>query len=128
MHGIVAPPTVNKQNKTKNAMLPLFCEGGEGSTEVRYESTIYFLLLCLYRWWLCCLAWQVDNNTEAFNRAPVSFLERLAELLLTPQQGCDVLAPTVSVSSPEWLEYNCRVMHPSIAGVDAEVRKTTKTK
>lgn len=64
---------------------------------------------------------QTDENKEAFNRMPGSFLERLAELLSMPQQGCDVLAPNTGVSSPEWLEFNCRVLPTSVAGVDADV-------
>ena len=64
---------------------------------------------------------QTEENKEAFNRMPGSFLERLVELLSIPQQGCDVLAPNVGVSSPEWLEFNCRVLPASVAGVDTEV-------
>lgn len=52
---------------------------------------------------------------------PDSFLQRLVELLSIPHQGCDVLAPNIGASSPEWLEYNCRVLPPSVAGVDIEV-------
>lgn len=67
-------------------------------------------------------AGQVDSNKEAFERVPDSFLERLAELLSIPMLGCDVLAPTAGASSAEWLDTNCRVLPPSIAGVDGEVR------
>lgn len=52
---------------------------------------------------------------------PGSFLERLVELLSIPQQGSDVLAPNIGVSSPEWLEFNCRVLPASVAGVDTDV-------
>eukprot|EP00904_Undaria_pinnatifida_P003887 jgi/Undpi1/1349/HiC_scaffold_11.g04741.m1 len=65
---------------------------------------------------------QTEENKEAFNRMPDSFLQRLVELLSIPHQGCDVLAPNIGASSPEWLEYNCRVLPPSVAGVDIEVR------
>lgn len=37
-------------------------------------------------------------------------------------QGCDVLAPQESVSTEEWLDYNSRVLHPSVGGVDGEVQ------
>ena len=64
----------------------------------------------------------MDSNKEAFERVPDSFLERLAELLSIPMLGCDVLAPTAGASSAEWLDTNCRVLPPSIAGVDGEVK------
>lgn len=67
------------------------------------------------------VCFQTDVNTEVFNRMPDGFLERLSELLSIPQQGCDVLAPSAGGTSPEWLDYNCRLLPPSIAGVDAEV-------
>lgn len=65
---------------------------------------------------------QVDTNVEAFNRVPERFLERLVELLTVPLQGCDVLVPSEAVTSEDWLEYNGRVMHPVVGGVDVEVR------
>lgn len=64
---------------------------------------------------------QVDTNVEAFNRVPERFLERLVELLTVPLQGCDVLVPSEAVTSEDWLEYNGRVMHPVVGGVDVEV-------
>ncbi|CAM9888019.1 unnamed protein product [Scytosiphon promiscuus] len=68
---------------------------------------------------------QVESNKEAFNRVPDSFLARLTELLSIPMLGSDVLAPKAGALSAEWLETNCRVLPPSIAGVDGEVRDTT---
>lgn len=82
-------------------------------------SSTFFILLHIDA--AVCVNEQVEANTEAFNRAPDSFLERLAELLSMPQQGCDVLAPSTGVMTPDWLEYNCRVLPPSIAGYDPEV-------
>lgn len=63
----------------------------------------------------------MDSNKQAFERVPDSFLERLTDLLSIPMLGCDVLAPKAGASSGEWLETNCRVLPPSIAGVDGEV-------
>lgn len=67
------------------------------------------------------LSSQVESNTDAFNRVPDSFLDRLTELLSTPMLGSDVLAPKAGALSAEWLDTNCRVLPPSIAGVDGEV-------
>lgn len=67
---------------------------------------------------------QLDSNKEAFERVPDSFLERLTELLSIPMLGCDVLAPKAGASSAEWLDTNCRVLPPSIAGVDGEVNSS----
>lgn len=67
------------------------------------------------------LSVQMDSNMEPFNRAPDRFLERLAELLVVPQEGFDLLPPRDGVSSAEWLNYHCRVMHPALGGVDTEV-------
>lgn len=64
----------------------------------------------------------MDSNREAFDRVPDTFLARLTELLSVPMLGCDVLAPKAGSSSADWFDTNCRVLPPSIAGVDGEVR------
>lgn len=65
---------------------------------------------------------QVEANREAFERAPDSLLDRLVELLAVPNQGCDALLPQDGLPPQDWLEYHCRVLHPSAGGVDPEVR------
>lgn len=62
----------------------------------------------------------METNKEAFDRVPDCFLRRLVELLSIPKLGCDVLATKAGLSSQEWLEYNCRVLHPVDAGSDEE--------